>query len=414
MKNKFNWYIAPSEAELDAIWKNAILTVDTNVLLDLYRYHEDTRSSLIQSLQKFEGKKWLSHQAATEFFRNRTKVIISSEKAFNEARDETEKLGASLNAAISRLKGNRIIPSTLAAELEEGVKPVISNALTRINEAQESYPKFLQDDPILNQLLSLFDDAVGNDFSIDDKKQVEEEAKQRKQDKIPPGYLDDDKDGDRPYGDYYLWRQVIEHAKAQSCPVILVTSERKEDWWERISGKITSPRPELLKEAMEISGQRVLIYQTERFLAHALKRFQQPANDTAIEEIRAVSFWRAELENAVKLLEQEISESTTYTNTGTLNVELKRPVRNFTVSGHLDPNMHSVPKLSIRLLRAPESLSAHKINAGTGTTHDFNIHLISAELGTPLPVGSYLFGYEASCATPVSDIASVAVNTPEV
>lgn len=404
MKKKFDWCLTPSKEELDLAWSEGTLTVDTNVLLDLYRYHEDTRNSLLQSLQKFEGKKWLSHQAATEFFRNRAKVIISSEKAFKQAHEETEKLSASLATAITQLKGNRIIPSTLAIELESGISPLISQAQSKIAEAKESYPKFLQDDPILNQLLALFDGAVGDDFAEEDKKKHEEHAEQRKKDKIPPGYLDDGKDEDRPYGDYYLWRQVIEHAKSESRPVVLVTSERKKDWWEEISGKTVGPRPELLKEAREVAGQRILIYQTERFLEHALQRFEQPVNETAIEEIRAVSNWRFELEAAVKLQEQSTVETTIFKNTGTLSVELRRSVRNFTVSGHLDPLMHSVPRLAVRLLRAPESLPTHKLVAGAGTNHDFNIHIICGEPDTWLPLGFYVFGYEATCTAPISDV----------
>lgn len=194
------------------------------------------------------------------------------------------------------------------------------------------------------------------------------------------------------------------NCRYEGSPVILVTSERKKDWWEEISGKTIGPRPELLKEAREVSGQRILIYQTERFLEHALQRFKQPVNETAIEEIRAVSTWRFELEAAVKLQEQSIAETTIYKNTGTLSVELRRPVRNFTVSGHLDPLMHSVPRLSVRLLRAPESLPTHKLGAGTGTTHDFNIHIICVEPDTRLPVGFYVFGYEAACPAPNNDV----------
>ncbi len=265
MKNKFDWYLAPSESELDIIWKDGILTVDTNVLLDLYRYHEDTRNSLLEVLQKFEGKKWISHQAATEFFRNRTKVIISSEKSFKQAQDEMEKLNASLNSSIAQLRGNRIIPSALPDELDRTIRPSILEAQSKIQEAKDGYPKFLRDDPILEKLLDLFDGAVGDDFSDEDKERIEHQAEKRKNNKIPPGYLDDDKDEDRPYGDYYLWLQVIEHAKTAAKPIILVTSERKEDWWEKLSGKTTGPRPELAKEAKQFSGQRVLIYQTERF-----------------------------------------------------------------------------------------------------------------------------------------------------
>lgn len=256
MKNKFDWYLAPSESELDIIWKDGILTVDTNVLLDLYRYHEDTRNSLLEVLQKFEGKKWISHQAATEFFRNRTKVIISSEKSFKQAQDEMEKLNASLNSSIAQLRGNRIIPSALPDELDRTIRPSILEAQSKIQEAKDGYPKFLRDDPILEKLLDLFDGAVGDDFSDEDKERIEHQAEKRKNNKIPPGYLDDDKDEDRPYGDYYLWLQVIEHAKTAAKPIILVTSERKEDWWEKLSGKTTGPRPELAKEAKQFSGQR--------------------------------------------------------------------------------------------------------------------------------------------------------------
>lgn len=412
MKTKFDWYINPSNDELDNAWKNGILTVDTNVLLDLYRYHEDTRNSLIQSLQQFEGKKWLSYQAATEFFRNRTAVIISSEKAFKEALDETEKLNASLEAVVTQLKGNRIIPVTLANDLKSAVKPLIDQAESEIRTAKENYPKFLQDDPILSQLLQIFDGAVGEDFPEGKKKEIEEQAEKRKADKIPPGYLDKGKDEDRPYGDYYLWLQVIERAKAESCPVVLVTSERKEDWWERIAGKTTGPRPELMQEAKQVSGQRVLIYQTERFLEYALERSKQPVNETAIEEIRAVSTWRSELEAAVKLQEQSVTEATIYKNSGTLSVELRRPVRNFTVSGHLEPNMHNVPLLSVRLLKMPEALPAHRLGAGTGTTHDFNIHLVCGEPDIRLPVGSYMFGYEAICATSTNEAEAAA--SPEI
>ncbi len=404
MREKFDWYFNPSIDEIDEAWKKGILTVDTNVLLDLYRYHEGTRNSLIQSLQKFEGEKWLSYQAATEFFRNRTKVIISSEKAFKQALEETEKLSSSLESAVTQLRGNRIIPADVANDLEGVVKSSIEQAQKKIGNAKESYPKFLQDDPILDQLSELFKGAVGDDFKDEDKKKIAEQAEERKKNKVPPGYLDDGKDDDRPYGDYYLWRQIIEHAKTKERPVVLVTSERKEDWWEKISGKTTGPRPELLMEAKQASGQRVLIYQTERFLEYALQRFEQPVNETAIEEIRAVSTWRTELEVAVKLKEQSVTESTGDRNVGALHVELRRPVRNFTVSGHLSPNMDDVPQLNVRLISAPESIPKHRLNAGTGTTHDFNIHIICGEPGIHLPVGSYVFGYEATCEDLGNDV----------
>ncbi len=119
----------------------------------------------------------------------------------------------------------------------------------------------------------MFDDSVGDGFSEEELPNLKEEGEERKKNKIPPGYLDDDKDGDRPYGDFFLWRQILLHSKNKSMPVIFVTSERKEDWWEKISGKTIGVRPELLREACEFSDQRIIIYQTDRFLEYSSPEF---------------------------------------------------------------------------------------------------------------------------------------------
>ncbi|WP_298855609.1 PIN-like domain-containing protein [uncultured Aquimonas sp.] len=400
MRSKFSWYFAPSKCEIEKAWKSGVLSVDTNVLLDLYRYHKETRDSLLASIRGFEGSKWLSYQAATEFFRNRTKVIVSSEKSFKNAEEEVSKLSASLEGVASQLRGNRIIPAEIARELAESIAPALTKAKDKIAVAKSEYPKFLQDDPILKELAEIFDGAVGDDFPEDQRESIRATAEERKEKRIPPGYADDEKDEDRSYGDYYLWKQILDHAAQAKRSVVLVTSERKEDWWERISGRTTGPRPELLREALAACGQRIHIYQTEQFLEYSLQRAQKPINENAIEEIRAVSRWRAELEAAVVLQKQDAKDRTSLGNAGRLFVALRRPVRNFTVSGHLAPNMVEVPQLNARLVSGPSTLPDYSLNVGTGTTYDFNIHIISKQLGVRLPVGDYVFEYEAKCEPP--------------
>ncbi|WP_219135210.1 PIN-like domain-containing protein [Janthinobacterium sp. UMAB-60] len=396
MKNKFKWYFKPSTEEMTKIWENGILTVDTNVLLDLYRYHKSTRDSLLQSIMDFKGEKWLSHQASIEFLRNRTKVIISAEKTFKQAHEETESLEKILNSTISNLKGNRIIPTEIAGDLQIATKTAIDLAKKKIAEAKEIYPKFLQSDSLLEQIADVFNNSIGNDFKEEEMDNIKKEAEFRKINTIPPGYLDKEKDGDRPYGDFYLWKQILEHAKNQELPIILVTSETSDDWWERISGKTTGPRPELLIESMEISGQRVLIYQTENFLKTSLERAHKPINEIALEEIRLMNKSRDEHLTAVQFHSQKIDENETIKNRGILTIELMRSVSNFTASGHFEPKLSEVPKLQVSLLSHPPELPASRIGAGTGTKHDFNIHLGSTILGTKLPPGMYSFSYLAT------------------
>lgn len=398
MKNKFNWYFSVPNDEVSNIWKTGVLTVDANVLLDLYRYHERTRNSLLDSLEKFEGKLWLSRQAAEEFFRNRTKVIVSSEKTFKQAKDEVEKLRSNFESAVSQLRGNRIIPADVADSLLKDVTPIINSAQDKIAAASNSYPNFLQNDPILEKISQIFDGVIGKGFESDEMTKLQIEAERRKNNKIPPGYLDDDKDGDRPYGDFFLWHQILEHSKSECSPIIFVTSERKEDWWEKLSGKTIGPRPELLREAYEHSGQRVLIYQTDRFLEYASQLSGTMVDNSAVEEIRAIDTLRAERENAVEVMTQSMNSCTEFLHKGILVLKLHRPVRNLTGSGHFEPRMSSPPNLIVSLVASPQNMPKHRISAGTGTNYDFNLHVRSAEYGVLLPVGEYVFEYTASCA----------------
>ncbi|WP_332734380.1 PIN domain-containing protein [Flavihumibacter sp.] len=398
MKNTFSWYFKPDADEVDQIWKNGILTVDANVLLDLYRYHESTRSSLLESMHNHEGELWLSRQAAEEFFRNRHKVIVSSHKTFKDAKDEIEKLRGSIESTVSQLKGNRIIPANVADQMLEEISPSIDKAQERVDEAKKNHPNFLSDDGVLEKVASLFEGAIGNPFPEDQLAIITTEAEERKSKKIPPGYLDDDKDGDRPYGDYFLWRQILDYSKEKSKPILFVTSERKDDWWEKLSGKTTGPRIELLREATEYTGQRILIYQTDRFLEFSSQRKGQDVDTDAVEEIRAVDNLRTEKEHAVEIVSQGIKLSSDNYNSGELVVRLRRPVRNFTGSGHFNPIMDGSPNVSVDLISAPSELPSCSVGAGTGTNYDFNIHVRSDNKNELLPVGEYIFEYTAQLA----------------
>ncbi len=397
MKKKFSWYFPPSDDEITSIWENGVLTVDANVLLDLYRYHESTRNSLISNLKGFKGKLWLSNQAAEEFFKNRTKVIISSEKTFKQAKEEVEKLQGNFESTVSQLKGNRIIPAEVADKLVEAITPIVSDAQDKILAAKNEYPEYLKKDPILEELSEMFSDSIGDEFKKEELEGIKKEAKERIENKIPPGYLDQDKDGERPFGDFLLWRQILLHSKNKGTPIIFVTSERKEDWWEKISGKTIGPRPELLREASDFCGQRILIYQTDRFLEYASKRSGGNIDESIVEEIRAVDTIRTETEHAVELIEQDSQTNTAFVHEGVLTLILRKPVKNITGSGLFKPRMDCVPTIVVSLVEAPGNMPEIKIRAGAGTNWNFNLHVISKENGVLLPIGQYKLKYKAIC-----------------
>ncbi|TXD45353.1 hypothetical protein TR80_002950 [Xanthomonas campestris] len=394
MKSKFSWYSPLTKNEVDEAWDTGILTLDANVLLDLYRYHEGTRDSLISSIEKLKCVKWLSAQTAEEFFRNRKKSILSSRKTFKEAQDEIEKLKTKAAEVTQALKSNRLVPSSIPENLSNGADSLLLSAAEAIEEEIKKHPNFLDDDPILERIYGIFEKSIGDDFSDTDKKNHAKTAEERKNKKIPPGYMDKDKDGDRSYGDFFFWRQVLDHAKAQAKPVIIVTSEKKEDWWEIVSGQIIGPRYELLKEAYEVTGKKALIYQTDRFLSYALDRLGEKKNENAVAEISEIGELRY-AGNAVRKTSQTCSISTNANNIGELTVLLGRPVRNFTGSGHFSPQMAKPPRLEVSLIKGPPGIPIYKLGGGTGTVFDFNLHIKATDNTDLLPEGLYVFEYQA-------------------
>lgn len=67
MKNRFKHYHI--NEELDNIYKNAIIVLDTNSLLNIYRYNESNRKKYIEILKKVNKRIYLTDQICAEFYK---------------------------------------------------------------------------------------------------------------------------------------------------------------------------------------------------------------------------------------------------------------------------------------------------------------------------------------------------------
>ena len=86
MKKAFPGYYLPSASEIKNIWDTCLFVLDTNVLLDLYRYSSSTRDQLIDLLKSVEDRIWLPHQVAKEFLKNRPTVMLSQTSTYSDAK----------------------------------------------------------------------------------------------------------------------------------------------------------------------------------------------------------------------------------------------------------------------------------------------------------------------------------------
>lgn len=397
MKSQFPWYF-DSEEEIDRAWKHGILTVDTNVILDIYRYNSDTRNAIFKSIKFFKNRTWLSNQAAKEFISNRKSVIADSHADFDKTKKILKEFVENSVNVGTTLNGIRRISNADINKFLEEIKRSVDIIEKKIADEAPANFNLSSNDPVLENIISAFGDRIGS--APENYDQLLLDAEQRQKKKIPPGYKDAGKDGDRRFGDFLLWSELIAFAKANQKDIIFVTSERKEDWWEEKSGKTLGPRQELLQEFYEKSGRKFFMYHTDRFVKFQQERSVVNVDSRIIEEIRFFSS-RSEIEfKAVDSVEQETLFANESRNLGFISVDLVRPVKNFTCTGRLSPRLFGYPELKVYLVESPEGIPSYFLNIRSTTNSNFNIHVHSDDPKKMFLEGRYMFQYEANCDLP--------------
>lgn len=66
MKSIYIGYFKPSEADIKDMWQESIFVFDTNVLLHLYRYSDETRDELLKIIDAFKDRIWIPRKVADE------------------------------------------------------------------------------------------------------------------------------------------------------------------------------------------------------------------------------------------------------------------------------------------------------------------------------------------------------------
>lgn len=307
MKGLFPQYNDVSTVNYDDVWKNALFIFDTNVLLNLYRYQTNTREELITVLGELSDRIWIPHHVALEFQRNRLHVVADQSRRFFEIRDVIEKSKSSLSNDIDKLQLHKRHALINPDSLISGFKELADKFLEELKTLQESQQQLTATDPLKQKIEELFDRKVGPSFStqkdIDDLFKI---AELRYKCKIPPGYEDSKKDKysidefahqgiiyKRKYGDYLVWRQILNHIKSAKIEkIIFITDDGKEDWWRKIDlqgSKTIGPRPELTEEASQAGAETFLMYKPEGFLKFSQNFLKSKISEQTLNEVRDIS-----------------------------------------------------------------------------------------------------------------------------
>ncbi|MBH0007687.1 PIN-like domain-containing protein [Psychrobacter sp. SWN149] len=310
MKEKFKVFYEPSEQDLSEAWSNSetIFIFDTNILLNLYHYSQETQDEFFKILNLIEDKVWIPFHVALEYQRRRLDVIKNEKYLFDDIENKLKDIKTLANNSFSGFK-LKVRNSDLFEMEEDFKKEVCSLAdkfIAEVNKADKAQPSVRTHDEIRAKLDDLLEGKIGEEPEQTWVTEVAVEGDTRYKNEVPPGYKDASKGNEdskavfiyndieyqRKFGDLIIWKQILEHLeKLDSIKnVIFITDDIKEDWWEIVKcdgSKFIGARTELKKEIYKKTGINIFkMYNSKDFVAAATSYCGILINDKAIEETK--------------------------------------------------------------------------------------------------------------------------------
>jgi hypothetical protein len=300
MKELYSGYSKKTEKELKELWNDSLITFDTNVILNLYSYSESTRNAIIQLISKFNSQIFLTHQVGLEYNRNRFEIISNQEKSHNEFLKKLKLIEDNLNS--------KKTPPFLSEELYNSLNTVFNKVEKEVEQHINSFRKMFDKDEIFENIDRLFADKITEKYPDEKINEIFKIGKDRYNKKIPPGYEDDDKPENKKYGDLIFWKQILDKSKKEEKSIILISDEKKEDWFWKLKNKKTiGPRQELIEELKLFSGKDFHIYSSESFLDFGQTYLKEIVNNEAIKEIEEIK--KSNLDSSNKEIEKTLSKN---------------------------------------------------------------------------------------------------------
>jgi hypothetical protein len=200
---------------------DALLFVDTNVLLDFYRIRKsDVSLKYIEQLEACRDRLILGSQVEMEYKKNRQRVIVDSLNNFG-------------TPDWAKLTAPALVADLQAMKIVERKKAEIS---TQKNKVTEKIQKILSDpihhDPVYQSLQRLFKHASNCNLTRDNKERFSVRRLARK--RFILGYPPR-KQGDTSIGDAVNWEWIVECSKKTGKHVVIVT--RDTDYGAIYNGK---------------------------------------------------------------------------------------------------------------------------------------------------------------------------------
>jgi hypothetical protein len=290
----FEEYLQPTEEDYRAVLTAGLVVLDTNVLLNLYRYNVKVQDELVDLFGRLGDHVWVPRQVLVEFWRNREAVLEESDRGAEAIVDELREHEKKTLEAFRRWARRFALQDEEASLLSDAVSEGFARMCEGIQKLAEddATAEIGADDLVLEKLGTVLEGRVGAPMVADAYKAALKEGSRRVDGQEPPGYLDKGK-ARRPgkegaAGDYLVWEQVLVEAQARNVDVLFVTGDVKEDWWRIEHGQQRGPRPELADELRTRAGTRLFMLRPESLLRVAGRVLEFEVSDESLTEVKRV------------------------------------------------------------------------------------------------------------------------------
>lgn len=288
----FEGYRTPTDEDYRSALTHGLIVPDANVLLNLYRYNDQTREDLFTVLDRLGDHLWVPHQVLVEFWRNRESAIHEPREFGERTVDALSELRQQSINAIRTWANRLALPRNRITELQDplnrGFTDVIEAITDYINVDVPDERRDTNRDAVVARLASLLKGHVGPPPDGKTYDACRQEAKRRLEAGVPPGYKDKGKELDQAIGDYLVWAQLLGEAAKRHCDALFVTGDVKDDWWRRERGEARGPRLELVNEFRVTAGARLLMLRPESLLVHAKRTLQVQVREASVQDAERV------------------------------------------------------------------------------------------------------------------------------
>lgn len=295
------------------LWKNAVFVFDTSSILEMYYYSEPSRQQIFKKLfPAIKDRLWITDHSSYEYLKNRELVIKKSfsEKYSKIKKEQLKSIETEITSINNCLKDvtnrtkNRDIHPFLDQSIFENVNKSIEsfkkefdafqiNFDKEVSEREKELKKLETQDDIHKSVVEYFKITEGYEFSAIES--IIKTSAVRFENKMPPGFKDaqgsNKKDGLQRFGDLIIWHQLLELSNKLDKPIIFITNDSKEDWWDIVKEdrERLRPKEDLIVEFKSKTKKQFWAYSFSDFLYKAKEILNIDITPKALEEIERVT-----------------------------------------------------------------------------------------------------------------------------